>query len=172
MLKSRFFWIVAAIMIAVFSAIFTYKDQGMEISPSFRTSTMQKLHLTHREDNKVKWELSAREAVFPQGKDEILLRAISLMIDQSPKIYITSGSGVYKIDKGDIILNKNVELNMENSRFTTTTLKWDSNGGMITTDDPVRFTGSNFSINGTGLVAETERQKARILKNVKAIYYQ
>ncbi len=158
-------------MIAGFSVILTYKEQGMELNPSFRTSTMQRLHLTHREDNKVEWELSAREAVFPQDNKEVFLKSISLKINQSPEIYITSGSGVYKTDEGDIILNKNVELNMENSKFTTSSLKWDGKSGTITTDDPVRLAGANFSIDGTGLVAKTEQQKARILKNVKAVYY-
>ncbi len=172
MLKNRFFWIISAIMVVGFLILLSYKERGMEISPSFQTSTMQKLYLTHREDNKVEWELSAREAMFPPGRREVFLKFISLTINQSPKIYITSGSGIYRVEEGDFILNKTVELNMEDTKFMTNTLKWDSKGHLITTDDPVRLTGKNFSIDGTGLIAKTEQQKARILKNVKAIYYQ
>jgi LPS export ABC transporter protein LptC len=171
MTRSRFFWILSAALVIVFIIILGYKEQSVKISPSFKTSTMNKLQMTHKEDNKIEWELSAREAFFPADKKEILLHSIGLTINYSPKIYITSGNGIYEIEKENMTLGKAVELNTKDGKFTADTLKWNSKDKLITTKDDVTFSGKTFFIEGKGLMAETDRQKVRILKNVKAVFY-
>jgi LPS export ABC transporter protein LptC len=145
MTRSRFFWILSAALVIVFIIILGYKEQSVKISPSFKTSTMNKLQMTHKEDNKIEWELSAREAFFPADKKEILLHSIGLTINYSP--------------------------NTKDGKFTADTLKWNSKDKLITTKDDVTFSGKTFFIEGKGLMAETDRQKVRILKNVKAVFY-
>lgn len=132
---------------------------------------MQDLHLTNKEDSAVKWELSAREAIFPIGGKEIFLKSLDLKINRTPVIYLASGAGVYEIEKGYVTLDKSVEMNVKDTKFTTNSLKWNSAEELITTDDDVKFTGKNFLIEGTGLTAAVSQQKVRILKNVKAVFY-
>ena len=132
---------------------------------------MKDFHLTHREGSKVKWELSADKAILPIGNKEVFLESLSLKINRTPEIFLTSGSGIYEIDKGDITLNKTVELNIKETTFTTDTMKYNSKDEIITTDDEIKFNGNNFLIEGTGLVAKTKQQNIRITKNVKAIFY-
>ncbi len=127
--------------------------------------------MTHKKDNKIKWELLAREASFPVDKKEILLQSIGLTINYSPKIYITSKSGTYEIEKENITLNEDVELHTEDAKFTTDTLNWNGKDELITTEDDVKFRGKTFLIEGKGLAAETGRQRVRILKDVKAVFY-
>jgi LPS export ABC transporter protein LptC len=75
------------------------------------------------------------------------------------------------IDKGDVIINKPVEINIRDAKFTTDTLTWDSKNGLITTDDYIRFSGKKFRIEGKGLTAETKLHKVMILSDVKGIFY-
>ncbi len=132
---------------------------------------MYELQMTHKEYNKVEWELSARKALFPMDKKEILLKSINLTINYSPKIYITSGNGTYEVEKGNMTLSSAVEFNTEDARFTTNTLNWNSKDELVTTQDPVKFSGKSFFIEGKGLTANINQQQIRILKNVKAVFY-
>lgn len=172
MLKRNYFGILIVFLaISTFILISYYKEQGLIIQPTYQTSSMQGLHLTHRENDDIKWELSANEAIFPMGEKEISLKSIGLKINQSPEIYLTSATGIYETEKGNIILNKSVEMNIKDTKFTTNTLKWDSASELLTTEDNVKFSGKNFLIEGTGLAATIKNQKIQILKNVKATFY-
>ncbi|RJQ51886.1 MAG: LPS export ABC transporter periplasmic protein LptC [Nitrospiraceae bacterium] len=155
----------------IFLILGYYKGEVTGLRPSFRTSSMQNLHLTHREDNQITWELSAREALFPTGSKEILLRSMGIRINRTPEIRLTGETAVYEVEKGEVAVNKSVEINIKDTTFTSDTLKWDSAKELLTTEDDVRFSGKNFLIEGTGLTASIEQQKVRILKNVKATFY-
>ncbi len=171
MTKGRFFWILTATLVIGILVILNYNEGNVKIRPSYQTSTMQQLHLTHKEDNKVKWELSAKSAIFPIGNKEVFLESLGLKINHSPEIYLTSESGIYKIKKGDITLNKPVELNIKDAKFITNSLKWKNKDELITTDSAIRFSGKTFLIEGRGLAAKIKQQEVRILNNVKAIFY-
>ncbi len=132
---------------------------------------MYDLQMTHKEHDKVEWELSASKALFPMDKKEIQLKSIDLTINYSPKIYITSVNGTYEVEKGNITLDETVEFNTEDTKFTTDTLRWNSKNELVTTQDPVKFSGKSFFIEGNGLTANINLQQIRILKNVKAVFY-
>ena len=158
-------------MIVGIFVVLNYSDTDVKIHPSFQTSSMKTLHLIRKDRNEVKWELSADEAIIPEKKDTIFLKSISLKINKSPEVYLTSGTGSYIIENENITLNDPVELHMEDNRFITHSLTWSSKDELITTMDPVRFTGENFVISGTGLAAEFKQQNVKITNNVKAIFY-
>jgi len=171
MLKKNIIVVLSVILaIGIFFILSYYKGQGIKLQPSFQTSSMQNLHLIHREDNQVRWELSAREAIFPVGAKEVLLTSPGIRINRMPEIYLTGGSGVYEVEKGEVSLGDSVELNIKDTTFSANTLKWDSTKELVTTEDEVRFIGKNFLIEGTGLSASVKNKKVQILKNVKATF--
>jgi len=171
MIKGRFFLVLSAVLVAGILIILGYNDRNIKIRPSYQTSSMKNLHLTHKEEKKVQWELLAENAMFPVGGKEIILETIDLKINHSPEIYLTSDSGIYEVDKGNVMLSKPVEVTMKDAKFTTDSLNWNSSDELISTQDAVTFTGTNFLIEGIGLSAKVEQQKVRIEKNVKAIFY-
>lgn len=132
---------------------------------------MEGLHLTHKEGNEVKWELWAQNATFPEGNKRIILKSLELKIHHDPEIYLTGGSGIYKIEGKKLIINKPIELRVKDTRFTTDTLTWHGEEELITTEDNVKFHSKNFLIEGTGLAAKVKQQKIKILKNVKGTFY-
>ena len=169
--KGRFFRILSSILIVGILIILSYNDNNVKIRPSYQTSSMDNLHLTQRDDKKVHWELLAQNAIFPIDKKEIFLKSIGLTINNSPEIYLTSNSGIYDVDSGNVMLNEPVEIKIKNSTFNTKTLNWNSSDEIISTNDAVKFSGSNFLIEGVGLTASVTQQKVKIQKNVKAIFY-
>ncbi len=170
-MKEKAFFVLSVILALWVLIILNYKENNLKILPSYRTSSMQGLHLIHKEDNRVKWELTAQDATFPEGNKEIILNSLELKINHNPRIYLTGGNGIYRIEGGNLTINKPIELNMTDTKFTTDTLTWNSENGLITTQDSVKFTGKNFLIEGTGLAVKINRQKVEILKNVKGTFY-
>lgn len=127
--------------------------------------------MVNKDGNSVKWELSAKKAVFPEGNNEILLISLEVQIPSTPGIYLNSASGIYKVDKGDITLSAPVEMYVGDTIFRTTEMKWNNSKEILTADNNVEFIGATFSITGKGLTANTKEHKVRILKDVKAIFY-
>ena len=164
-------WMASILTVIGIFVVLNYSDTDVKIHPSFQTSSMKNLHLIRKDNNEVKWELSADEAIIPENRDDIFLKAISLKINKSPEVYLTSGTGSYAVENENITLNNPVELHMEDKKFITHSLAWSSKDELITTRDPVQFTGENFVINGTGLAAEIKQQNVKITNNVKAIFY-
>jgi LPS export ABC transporter protein LptC len=171
MIKSRLFWIISAIFVFVILIILNYNENSIKLSPSLQTSSMENLYLKHKEGDKVKWELSSDKAVLPLGNKEVFLDALVLKINQTPEIYLTSGSGTYEIEEGNVTLNKSVELKIKDAKFATDSLKWNSKEELITTDDEIKLSGNSFLITGTGLSAKIQDQQVRIIKDVTAIFY-
>jgi LPS export ABC transporter protein LptC len=171
MKKNRLFWITSSLLAIGILGVLNYGENDVNIHPSYQTSSMNNPHLTRKDENKISWELFADKATLPEGKKKIHLESMSLRINKSPAIYLTSGTGTYEIESENVTLNEPVELNMEDKKFQTRTLTWNSNNDFITTDTPVKFTGKNFLIEGDGLNAHIKQQKVKITKNVKAIFY-
>ena len=134
-------------------------------------SSMNNIHMISKEGNSLKWELSAEKAIFPKGNSEILLNTLGLRIEHTPEIYLTSKSGIYKVENGNMILNSPVELNVKDVKFKTAGIQWNNREETLTTNNDVEFIGQTFNIVGKGLRANTKEQKVRILKDVKAIFY-
>ena len=148
-----------------------YKENIGTINPSYKISSMQDLYLIHREGGEIRWELTAEKALFPLGDKEIILTAPGLKINHSPEIFLNSGTGVYEVEEGNVTLSEPVEMNMEDNKFVTNSLKWNSKDDTVTTDDDITLSGKNFLITGTGLSARIKQEQVRILNNVEAFFY-
>ncbi len=75
---------------------------------------------------------------------------------------------VGKLPDGD---QRPVVVDMDGNRLTTDSLTWNSDNGLISTRDAIKFEGKNFLIEGTGLIAKTQNQQVKILDNVKGTFY-
>lgn len=171
-MKRKSLFVLSGILIlGMLIILLFYKEDDIGLLPSYKTSFMKSLRLTHKEGNEAKWELVAQEATIPEDGEEIFINSLRLTIFNDPEIYLSGGSGIYMVEKSNIIINKPVEINIGDAKFTTDTLTWDSKNGLITTDDHIRFRGKKFLIEGKGLTAETKLHKVMILSDVKGIFY-
>jgi len=171
MIKTRLPLILSILLVIGTLVILNFDGNNVKINPSYQTSSMKDLFLTHKEKGIIKWELSADTALMPIGKKEIYLNDLKLKINRQTDIFLTSGSGIYEVEEENITLNKPVELKMKDTTFLTTTIKWNSADEFITTDDAVQFVGNKFRIVGKGMTAQLDKEQVRIMNDVKAIFY-
>ena len=170
MIKSRSILVFAFVLVLALITL-NYSDNSLKIKPSYKMSSMNNVHMVNKEGNSIKWELSAEKAIFPKGNKEIFLTSLGLRIEHTPEIYLTSKSGIYKVESGNMILNSPVELNVKDAKFKTAGIQWNNHEDTLTTNNDVELIGKTFNIVGKGLKANTKEQKVRILKDVKAIFY-
>jgi LPS export ABC transporter protein LptC len=171
MIRRRFFPIMCALLFIGFVIVIGYKENITTISPSYKISSMQDLYMTHREGGVINWELTAEKAIFLLGNKEIILTSPGLKINNKPEIILTSKKGVYEVEEGNVTLSKPVEMTMEEKKFVTDSLKWNSKDDSVTTEDDITFSGKNFLIKGTGLTARIKQEQVRIFHNVEAFFY-
>ncbi len=171
-MKQRSLLVLSIIILALgITIILSYKEQGVNMQTLYRTSSMQGVHLTHKDGDKIKWELTAESATFPEGKKEILLYDLTMKIHHNPNIIITGGKGNYNIEGRSLIVSKPVETTIKDSRLTTDSLTWHGEEEVVTSEDNVRLTGKKFSIEGKGLTVMLRDQTVRISSDVKGIFY-
>ena len=169
--RSKSFLVLAAILAVSALIIFSLNESNVNIPHLYQTSSMKQLHLKHKEGNDVKWELFAANAFFPTGKKEVILNSVNIIINNSPEIRLAGGSGIYEIEQEEVTLFNPVELTLRDTKFTTNTLKFSNKDELATTDGPIKYTGKNFLIKGTGLIAKMKQHEVRVLDNVKAVFY-
>jgi LPS export ABC transporter protein LptC len=170
-MKGKFSLVLSIILALGILVLLGYKDDSININPSYRTSSMSGIHLNHKEGNRLKWELFARTATFPEDKKDILIDSIELKIHNEPDIYITGGTGSYNIENKTLDVRDKIKINLKDGVFKTESLRWKGNEGMVTSANNVEFISDRFTIAGTGLIADIDKEEIRILKNVKGTFY-
>lgn len=151
--------------------LYGYREEDLRVSPSYKSSSMHGLHLTHKIGDKVKWELRAEDATMPEGEGEIIINSLKLTVYNDYGINLSAGGGSYIIEDKVLKINGPVEINMKDASLLTDTLTWDGRDGVIRTDKVITFKGKNFYIEGTGLEVKIRDERLQILKDVKGTFY-
>ncbi len=151
--------------------ILNYNEDDVKTRVSYRISSMKGFNLTHKDGGKIKWELSAKSATFPQGDKEVLLKDLNIKVHQSPDITLTGGEGNYNIERKVLAVSNSIKITMNSSLLTTDSLTWHGDKEIITTGDKIIFTGKKFLIEGRGLAVDVRDQQVKVLENVKGIFY-
>lgn len=170
-MKGKFLLALSIVLALGILIILNYRENGVKTHTSYRVSSIQGFHLARKDGDKLKWELTAKSSVFPEGKKEILLKDLTVKIYHNPNVTLTGGEGNYNIDEKNLVINKPVEIIIDNSRLTTDSLTWHGEEEIITTPDSVRLVGKNFLMEGKGLTVKVRDQQVKILKDVKGIFY-
>jgi LPS export ABC transporter protein LptC len=170
-MRSKFFLVLLTALAVGILVILSSRGNGVKTYPLYKTSSMRGFHLTHKESGKIKWELIAEKATFPEGNKDVVLKNLTMRMHHEREFTVRGGSGIYNIQKKNLTINKPIEIDIEGDKLTTDSLTWNGERGVITTKDSIKFKGKNFLIEGTGLIAKIKDQQIRILKNVKGIFY-
>jgi LPS export ABC transporter protein LptC len=170
-MRSKFFLVLLTALAVGILVILSSRGNGVKTYPLYKTSSMRGFHLTHKESGKIKWELIAEKATFPEGNKDVILKDLTMRMYHEREFTVRGDSGIYNIQKKNLTINKSIEIDIEGAQLTTDSLTWNSERGVITTKDSIKFKGKNFLIEGTGLTAKIKDQQIRIHKNVKGIFY-
>ncbi len=170
-MKGKFFLVLLTVLAVSVLVVLSYRENGVKTYPSYKTSSMSGFHLTHTENDIIKWELEATKTTFPAGEEEILLEDLTMKIHYQRGFIVRGGSGVYNLSQKELIVNKPIEIDMDGTKLTTDSLTWNGKREEISTKDDIKLEGENFLIEGSGLIALVKEQQIRILNNVKGVFY-
>ncbi len=170
-MKGKFLLVLSIASALGILIVLSYRENGIKTDSSHQTSSMQGFHLTQKEGDEIRWELSAESAVFPEGINKVILKTLTMRIHHTPELTLTGGGGIYNIQKNFFTIDKPVKVIMDSSILTTDSLVWNGEEELITSPDNIKLTGKNFLIEGTGLAIRVRKQEVKILKDVKGTFY-
>jgi LPS export ABC transporter protein LptC len=160
-----------AVLAVVSLVVLNYWESGVNTYPSYKISSMRGFHLTHKENDKIKWELKAEKATFPEDTKEVLLKDLTMRISHDREMSLSGGSGIYDIEEKTLVIKKPIEIDIEGATLITDSLTWNGQKGILSTDEWFTFKDKYIHIEGKGLTAKVKEQQIRILKNVKGTFY-
>jgi LPS export ABC transporter protein LptC len=170
-MRGKFFLILLTGLAIIILVVLSYREDGVKTYPSYKMSSMRGFRLIHKENDEIKWELTAEKATFPRGEKEVLLNDLFMKVHHDRELALKGGSGVYNIREKTLVINKPIEIDIEGAKLTTDSLVWNGKKGLLTSREPIKFSEKNFLIEGTGLTANVKDQRIRIMKDVKGIFY-
>jgi LPS export ABC transporter protein LptC len=133
-------------------------------------SYIEGLRLVHRQNGNTDWTLTARRADLSDKGDKAYLSGIEMDIE-SKRIKVYADKGLYDMNARDISIDGRVIAKGDSYSITSEGARFDSASGLLKADGGVKIEAKRFSVQGTGMEADNTAQTVRILRNVKAIFY-
>jgi len=120
----------------------------------------------YEDGGKKTWDISAEAADILT--DVVHMQQITgKTYGDDDTMQLVADKGDYKKTEGKLHLQDNVVGTSESgAKFTTDSLDWDANEGLITTEDKVHIQKDNMSSTGTGIIAHQELKKVQFQKDV------
>lgn len=175
-MRKNLIWITGIILIAVLFGVFVTKsgDKAKKRKGSSGESSTGLEHqvmtfsIDGRSPKGVKqWHLDGESAEIVN--DDIHLKNLkAVAYGEEATVNLTSDSGIYRKEKGEVELIGNVFVTSDKD-FTLRTDKarWSQNTKKITTKSPVQIDREGMRATGTGGMANSEEKYARLDKDVK-----
>jgi LPS export ABC transporter protein LptC len=120
----------------------------------------------------MKWVLDAKEVRFSGDKNFIFFYDFRVRLEPEgrPMIQVSGDRGDYSRNSGEINLWGNVRgVSEDGYKVVTEHMRIDERKRLLGTDEAVRMSGPFFSVAGTGLRLDLEKETVRILKNVRTV---
>ena len=168
-----------AVLLAVVSFYVIKSGKGVEDGPveedvvSKEGLKIKDIHYTQSDPGaKVKWVLDAREVTFSEDRNSILFSDFLLSVEplDKPWFRLKGKKGNYLRDSEDMELRGDLEGTSQNGyRITTELMKINDKKGHMKTDKAVSISGPFFSVKGTGLFMDLEKERLKILSDVTTV---
>jgi len=128
---------------------------------------------TTSNDNVKEWDLVAESAQYLQGENRVLLENpfVNVYRPNGKTFRIRSRNGDFNTETRNIKLRGAVWGAMsDNTTIETESIDYDHQKRLITTQDQIVIhRGSQFALEGKGMIVDMDKEKMSILSNVKAL---
>ncbi|MBI5102099.1 MAG: LPS export ABC transporter periplasmic protein LptC [Nitrospirae bacterium] len=132
-------------------------------------SFLEGIRIVHTKDGNKDWTLTAKRADL-KGKGTIAeLSDIEVTISDK-ETSIIADSGVYDMAGKKLTINGPIRAKEKDYTITAENIEFENSTGILKSDRAVRLEGRKFTLTGTGLNADNNQRKVRILKDVKATF--
>lgn len=145
---------------------------GKEMVGDIQTRTdsfLEDIRIVQKKDGVTTWTLTASKADFREGEQKAELSDIELRIEKNGMI-LHADRGVYDLSTQSFSTDETVKASGKDINLSADSLDYEVASGKIRTDGKIRVEGKGFSVEGTGMQADSE-QKVNILNDVKATFH-
>ncbi len=164
--------IIFLAIILVSTAFFLYvrSDKSLRMDAQLLgNSFIEGLKIVNKKDGATAWILTASRANLSSDGREAVLSSIEVDIP-SRKVRIQADEGSYAMDSKQVTVEGEVRAYHKDYVITASNAVIDCATGKLDTTGNVMIESKKFNLEGEGMQADTNAQKVRILKNVKATF--
>lgn len=171
--------IVSAIAGIVFVAMKRLQSQGHSSPAAIVVETGQAeavlrgIRVNETSGGNAKWNLVAEHAEYDTDQAVVKLADVRLTVAPVDKsrgeLQLTSPTAIYNTETKDVSLSGGVTAkNSKGMEFTTRSVSFSGNRGVISTVDPVRFSDEELALEGTGMEYNVASAALKITRDVTA----
>lgn len=164
--------LLIGLSVLFFSSLFLMLRSGREMVGDIRTRTdsfLEDIRIVQKKDGVTTWTLTASKADFREGEQRAQLSDIELRIEKNGMI-LHADRGVYDLSGQSFSTDETVKASGKDISLSADSLDYEVASGKIRTEGKIRVEGKGFSVEGTGMQADSE-QKVNILNDVKATFH-
>ena len=179
---NKFRQILAAVIIATVATLaitlylklpdFRKKVVAVARLPQNIDISMRTVTYSETRDGIRKWVLEAQQADVAQKNNKIYLNRPHFVVylrQQPGMVTLTAGRAIYDIKTRDVTLTeKVVAISDDGMNVETEALFYDSGRSTLSSDDHVRITHRNATVEGDGMELHTVNGTVKLLRNVSA----
>lgn len=148
-------------------------EELIEALPENVDLALTDLHYTHNEEGRQRWVLDAENAAYQKQSSRLDLDNIDLRFfdaGQFGEVSLRAQEGSF--DQAANEINLWDEVVLETSRgdkLTTERLRYEEATGLLSSNDPFRYSAPGLDLSGAGFRLDVERGYLLVEKNVQAI---
>jgi LPS export ABC transporter protein LptC len=133
-------------------------------------SYLEGVRIVNKKDGKKDWIVTAKRADIKENGDRAELSDLEVTV-QDKDIKIFADKGIYDMAGKKLTIIGPVTARQKEYTMTSEDMEFENSTGILKTDKKVRVEGKKFTLTGIGLHADNNEHKVRILKDVKATFY-
>jgi LPS export ABC transporter protein LptC len=135
--------------------------------------SLQKVHYTNTKDGTLQYDLVAERVESDNDLGMIRLTTVQMTLNgngKSGKYLLKADTADYHRKTGDIKLVGNVvAANESGMKFTTGHVEYFAARSLITTNDRVKVSDGNFTLDGTGMEIRVDTKQVHVLRDITAV---
>jgi LPS export ABC transporter protein LptC len=169
-MKKIMFVVLSALLFSAF--IFMVKSEK-ESRTNIRIkgdSFIEGLRITHKNNGNPDWTLRARKADFQEQENLAYLDDVQIILE-GKDMTIFADKGQFNMSNKNLSIEGNIIAKNNNYSIMTEYVAFDSEADTIKSDGNIRLKGKKLDLLGKGINIDNKEQKVRILKDVKATFY-
>jgi LPS export ABC transporter protein LptC len=159
--------------VALFSMLFFMLKDKKETKVNILQqggSFIEGLRLVHRKNGNIDWTLTARRADITDKGDKALLSGVEMQIEKKG-ITVSADKGTYNMTERDLTLDGGVVARGDGYSIFSDHVQYDGGSGILESDCGVEIKTKRFTVEGSGMDADSAGRKVKIRKDVKAVFY-
>ena len=169
-MKKIVFFVLSALLFSVF--IFMVKDEkesklNIQIKGD---SFIEGLKMVHKNNGHPDWTLSAKEADLHEAENLAYLNGVQITLE-GKDMAVFADKGTFNMATKNLSIDGNITAKGNSFSITAEHADLDSEAGTIKSESAVKLDGKKMKIEGKGILINNKERKVRVLKDVKATFY-